>query len=52
MFISIDIINESPMKIKVQEKSLSNHEFACNEVKLSDENVLTEVILLDICCIL
>ncbi|XP_043580555.1 BRCA2-interacting transcriptional repressor EMSY isoform X6 [Bombus pyrosoma] len=38
-----DIRNESPVKVKVQENSFSNHEFASSEDKLSDENVLTEV---------
>ncbi|XP_020718355.1 BRCA2-interacting transcriptional repressor EMSY isoform X5 [Bombus terrestris] len=38
-----DITNESPVKVKVQENSFSNHEFASSEDKLSDENVLTEV---------
>ncbi|XP_026672761.1 BRCA2-interacting transcriptional repressor EMSY [Ceratina calcarata] len=32
-----DIINESPMKLKVQENSFSNYEFEPNEDKLSDE---------------
>lgn len=44
MFVSIDIRNESPLKIKVQENSFNNHEIASNKDKLSDENVLTEVI--------
>lgn len=40
----LDIRNESPLKIKVQENSFNNHEIASNKDKLSDENVLTEVI--------
>ncbi|CAK9813361.1 BRCA2-interacting transcriptional repressor EMSY [Anthophora plagiata] len=38
-----DVKNESPAKIKVQEKSFSNHEFTPNEDRLSDENILSEV---------
>ncbi|XP_017791446.1 PREDICTED: BRCA2-interacting transcriptional repressor EMSY [Habropoda laboriosa] len=38
-----DVKNESPVKIKVQEKPFSNHEFTPNEDRLSDENILSEV---------
>lgn len=40
--LSIDVRNESPVKIKVQEKSIGSHE--CNEDEISDENIPTEVI--------
>lgn len=39
MFVSIDIRNESPVKIKVQENSISSH-----EDRVSDENIQTEAI--------
>ncbi|XP_076549389.1 uncharacterized protein LOC117606175 isoform X2 [Osmia lignaria lignaria] len=37
-----DIRSESPVKIKVQEKLLSNSEFLLNKDKLSNENVVNE----------
>lgn len=46
MFVSIDIRNESPVKIKIQENSISSREFTLrvNEDKVSDENIQTEPI--------